>query len=241
MIVSGHQPNYLPWLGFFDKMMNSELFIIEDNVQFENRGYTNRNLIKQQTESKWLTVPVEDGDKRKPINEIKISSKGESDWARRHWLSIKYHYSNSPFWYKYKDFFEDAYERNWEFLIDINLHFINGIRNFLGIKTPMIFASSLNAEGHKSELVLAQCKAVGADIFFAGTGSRCYLNTSEFEKERLKIVFQDFKHPEYRQVHGEFIPNLSVIDFLFCCGGNLRSSEFYSNEKNQQICQAMIH
>jgi hypothetical protein len=233
MIVSGHQPNYLPWLGFFDKMNNADLFIIENMVQFENRGYTNRNLIKQQMESKWLTVPVEDGDKRKPINEIKISIKGESDWARRHWLSIKYHYFNAPFWYKYHDFFEDAYSRHWEYLIDINLHFINGIRNFLGIKTPMIFASSIKAAGHKSGLVLAQCKAVGADIFFAGTGSQSYLNMAEFEREGVKIVFQDFKHPVYQQVHGEFIPNLSVIDYLFCCGGNRCLPKLDFKTKNQ--------
>ena len=220
MIVSGHQPNYLPWLGFFDKMQRSNLFIIEDNVQFENRGFTNRVQIKQQSEPRWLTVPVEGGNKKKAINEIKISRKGELDWARRHWLSIKYHYSKAPFWDTYSSFFEDAYKRSWERLIDLNLHLINGLKSFFGIETPLIFASKLKAKGHKSDLILTQCKILNTPVFLAGAGSRDYIDVESFKEQNVTLLFQEFKHPIYKQVHGQFIPKLSAIDFLFCCGGN---------------------
>lgn len=217
--MSGHQPNYLPWLGFFDKMQQSNVFVIEDNVQFEVREFTNRNKIKEQKISKWLTVPVEDAKKRLLINQVKIARKAEPDWAKNHWLNIKYHYCKAPYWAKYSDFFEQTYSKDWALLVDLNLHLIKGIMGFLGINTPLIMASSLNVTGAKSDLVLAQCKAVGADVHLAGNGERGYLDVNKFEREGVKVVFQDFEYPVYRQVQGEFISNLSVVDYLFCTGG----------------------
>ena len=219
LIVAGHQPNYLPWLGFFDKMLNSDVLIIEDNIQYEKRGFTNRNKIKVQNQSVWFTVPVEHAGDRQLINQVRISNKAESDWKRRHWLNLKYHYCNAPSWGKYSDFFEETYSKDWTLLIDLNMHLIKGIMGFLGIDTPLIMASSIGVSGKKSELVLAQCKAVGANVHLAGTGAREYLDVKRFEEEGIKVVFQDFQHPIYQQPHGEFIPNLSVVDYLFCVGG----------------------
>jgi hypothetical protein len=218
MIMAGHQPNYLPWLGFFDKMRQSDIFVIEDNVQFETRGFTNRNKIKEQTVSKWLTVPIEHTGTRQLINQVKISHEAEEDWAKRHWLNLKYNYSKAPHWAKYRDFFEETYNKRWTLLIDLNMHLIKGIMGFLRINTPLIMASSLNATGKKSDLILAQCKAVGADVHLAGNGARGYLDVNKFAREGIKVVFQNFEHPVYRQLHGEFISNLSVVDCLFCTG-----------------------
>jgi len=219
MIMSGHQPNYLPWLGFFDKMRQSDIFVIQDNIQYGHRGYTNRNVIKNQKECQLLTVPVERGRNRQLISDVKIARNGGNDWAKRHWLSIKYNYCNAPYWSKYCDFFEDTYRKDWVFLIDLNMHLIKGIMGFLGISTPLVLASTLNVSGKKSDLVLAQCKAVHADIHLAGVGAKDYLEIEKFEQEGIKVVFQEFEPPIYQQLQGEFIPNLSVIDYLFCTGG----------------------
>jgi hypothetical protein len=219
MIMAGHQPNYLPWLGFFDKMRRSDVFVIEDNVQFEHKGFTNRNKIKEQKVSNWLTVPVEEAGKRHLINQIKIARDQQSGWRRNHWLNIKYHYSKAPYWAKYSDFLERTYNKDWILLIDINMHLIEGIMGFLGITTPLILGSSLNVIEKKSDLVLSQCKAVGADVHLAGQGAKGFLDVKKFERNGVKIVFQEFEYPEYRQLHGDFIPNLSVLDYLFCTGG----------------------
>jgi hypothetical protein len=219
MIASGHQPNYLPWLGFFDKMLSSDVFIIEDSVQFEQLGFTNRNKIKVGSESRWLTVPIVHVGEPQLINQVKISNNAEPDWAKRHWLTLKHHYYNAPFWKKYSDFFEQTYNRKWELLIDLNMHLIRGIMAFLDIDTPLVMASSFNVAGKKSDLVLAKCKYVGADVQLAGTGAKEYLDYKKFEQEGIKIKFQDFVHPIYKQPCGEFIPNLSVVDYLFCTGG----------------------
>ena len=220
MIVSGHQPNYLPWLGFFDKIRGSDIFIIEDNIQFEKQGFTNRNKIKTCDGVRWLSVPIKHVNRPLLINEVEISNEGEPNWALRHWLTLKHSYCKAPFWSDYCDFFKDAYEREWSMLIDLNMHLIRGITSFLKISTPIVLGSSLGVTGKKSELILAQCKAVGGNVQLAGIGGREYINTKRFEEEGIKVIFQNFQHPYYPQLHGKFACNLSVVDYLFCSGAN---------------------
>jgi len=219
MIVAGHQPNYLPWLGFFDKISRSDLFIIEDNLQYEHQGFTNRNKILTYDGVKWLSVPVEHANERMLINQVKIAQKGEPQWGSRHWLTLKHSYCKTPYWRDYNDFFEETYKHDWTMLIDLNLHLIKGIMGFLEIDTPLVLASSLDAKGKKSELIIAQCKTVGADVQLGGNGCKEYIDNKRFEKERIKLVFQDFVHPTYNQTCNGFVPNLSVVDYLFCTGG----------------------
>ncbi|MGD0994163.1 MAG: WbqC family protein [Candidatus Bathyarchaeia archaeon] len=219
MIVAGHQPNYLPWLGFFDKIRRSDLFIIEDNVQFERQGFTSRNKVMTADGVRWLSVPVEHVNKPLLINEIKIANKAEPQWESRHWLTLKYSYCKAPYWHDYCDFFEDTYQREWTLLIDLNMHLIKEIMHFLDIEKPLIMSSSLGAEGKKSELIIAQCKAVGANALLAGKGGKEYIDRKRFEEEGIKIIFQEFEYPTYTQTCARFVPNLSVLDYLFCTGG----------------------
>jgi len=219
VIVAGHQPNYLPWLGFFDKMRACDLFIIEDSVLLETKGFTNRNKIKSCQGSLWLTVPVNHVGQQIPINEVTIASKGKSNWAKQHYLSIKYSYSKAPYWLNYQSFFEQSYELKWMKFIDLSMNFINGIKNFFNIKTPLVMASTLKASGTKSDLILAQCKELGASTYISGIGAINYLDVKKFEDQGIKVVFQNFEHPVYQQLHGNFIPNLSAIDYLFNTDG----------------------
>lgn len=219
MIAAGHQPNYLPWLGFFDKMFQCDVFIILDDVQYEKQGFTNRNKVKTFQGIKWLTVPVKHVGHPLAVNEVQISNASEPDWAKRHWLTLKQNYCKAPFWEKYAVFFEDIYKKNWTKLFDLNMCLIRGIMRFLNIHTPLVLSSSLGVYAKKSEGALARCKAVGADTLFSGTGAKAYLNLEEFKREGIKVVFQDFQYPIYTQLHGDFAPNLSVVDYLFCTGG----------------------
>jgi hypothetical protein len=218
MIVAGHQPNYLPWLGFFDKIRCSDVFIIEDNVQYEQQGFTNRNKIKTTHGVKWLTVPVEHVGIPLLINEVKISKSAEPDWAKRHWFSLMHHYRKAPFWKDYCGFFEQTYAREWTMLIDLNLHLIKGIMEIFKIDTPLIMASSLGVFDGKSEAVLAKCKKVRADTLLCGRGAKDYIDLKRFDEEGVKVTFQDFHYPLYPQLYGEFKDELSVVDYLFCKG-----------------------
>ena len=219
MIVAGHQPNYLPWLGLFDKMVQCDVFVIEDNVQFERQGFQNRNRVKIRQGVVWLTVPVEHVGKGLPINEVRIANAAEPRWAERDWMTLKQNYHKAPFWEKFQGFFEQAYGKRWDLLIDLNMYLIKGIMGFLGIEKRLVMASSLGVSGKKGDLVLNQCKALGATVLLAGSGAREYLRPGDFEEKGMKVIFQDFKYPVYEQLHGAFVPDLSVIDYLFCSGG----------------------
>jgi hypothetical protein len=218
LIVAGHQPNYLPWLGFFDKIRQCDVFIIEDNVQYEQQGFTNRNKIKTEQGQRWLTVPIEHVGKRIPINEVRISSTAEPRWAERHWLTLKFNYCRAPFWNQYCDFFEETYKQKWTKLIDLNIHLIKGIMVFLKIDKPLVMASTLGVEGKKGESVIAKTKALGGTTQLSGQGAKEYLNPNRFVEEGIALKYQDFVYPTYQQLFGDFIPNLSVVDYLFCTG-----------------------
>jgi hypothetical protein len=209
LITAGHQPNYLPWLGFFDKMRSCDVFIIEDNVQYEQQGFTNRNRIKTQVGPKWLTVPIMHVGKPLLINEVKISNGTEPDWAKQHWLSLLHNYRRAPFWTQYSKFFEETYKQKWVMLLDLNLYLIRGIMQILDIKTPIVTSSSLGISENKSK---------GANIQLCGEGAKNYLNIEQFNECGLKVIYQNFSFPIYRQLYGHFIPNLSVVDYLFCVG-----------------------
>ncbi len=231
MIMGAHQPNYLPWLGFFDKMLQCDVFVISDSLQFERHDFQNRNRIKTPHGVRWLTVPVKhDGNGNlMPINEIEIANHHNLPGLKRHWETLRASYARSPYWKEHKDFFESTYQKEWTKLVDLNMHLIEGLRKFLGIDTPLVKASSLRATGQKNELIIAQCKELGADVYLSGLGAKSYLDVARFREEGIEVRFQDFQYPVYRQPHGEFVPNLSVVDYLFCTGGkrwrNLDSQE----------------
>jgi hypothetical protein len=219
LIATGHQPNYLPWLGFFDKMRRADLFIIEDNIQFERQGFTSRNRVMTQDGIRWLSVPIEHAKKPLFINEVKIANKSRPRWGRKHWATLKHSYCKTPYWDDFSGFFEATYEQEWIYLIDLNMHLIRGIMRFLNITKPLVLSSSLGVEGKKTELIIAQCKQVGADIQLAGDGGKKYINQKLFERAGIELVFQEFIPPLYPQTTTTYVSNLSVVDYLFCTGG----------------------
>jgi hypothetical protein len=219
MIVSAHQPNHLPYMGFFDKMIQSDLFIIQDNFQFERHDFQNRNRIKTSSGVQWLTVPVEHATREALINDIKIAKLIGKPWSVRHWNSLKNSYLKTLYWKDYSGFFQGTYQQEWTKLVDLNMHFIGLLMKLFKIETPLVMSSSLKAAGQKTERLLAQCKEVGASVYLSGIGGLNYLDVQRMEGEGIKVVFQDFQHPVYAQPYGDFVPNLSAVDYLFCAGG----------------------
>jgi hypothetical protein len=200
-------------------MAMCDVFVVEDDVQFERQGFRNRNRVKLVEGVKWLTVPVEHAGKDLPINEVRIANIAEPKWAERHWLTLQHNYKDAPFWEEFSEFFEEAYGKSWDLLIDLNMHLIKGIMGFLGIEKRLILSSALSCGGKKSELVLNQDQKLGATIHLAGAGAREYLDVESFRKAGITVVFQEFLYPVYEQLHGAFVPDLSVVDYLFCTGG----------------------
>jgi len=217
MILTAHQPVYLPWLGLFHKIALSDMFCIFDDVQYLPKDWNNRNRIKTNSGDLWLTVPVLTiGHREKPIREIEINR--TIDWRKKHWKTIMLAYKKAPYFSRYSDFFEDLYKREWDNLVKLNDYILLYLLDQFKIKVEIRRASDEKFEGEKSALVLNMCKKLGADVYIFGALGKDYAEVDKFEQARIKVNFQEYVHPEYPQLHGKFIPYMSVIDLLFNCG-----------------------
>ena len=217
MIVSIHQPNFLPWLGYFHKISESDIHVILDNVQFEKNSFTNRNRIKISSGCMWLTVPaLTKGRFGDNIDNILIDPKVK--WQEKMCKSIFLNYSRAPFFENYFGLLQQILKRPWEKLIDLNITLIKFLLGALKLESKLVYASTLKICEKKSDLVLAICKKLGATVYFSGALGKGYLVEKNFKDEGIKIVYQDYHHPVYRQLFGDFISHLSVIDILFNCG-----------------------
>lgn len=213
MIAAIHQPNYIPWLGYFYKIAKCDTFVVLDNVQLANRGFTNRNKVKSPTGELWLTLPVDSGVR---INEAKI--KNHIDWKSHHINVLNHNYKRAQYFSNYIDDLIQLYNMDWEYMCGLNVEIIKYILKKLGLERRVISASSLNVEGKSTELLLNICKEINADTYLSGVGGKKYLEESRFQQEGINLAYSHFQHPVYRQLWGDFIPNLSVLDLLFNCG-----------------------
>jgi hypothetical protein len=217
MILTAHQPVYLPWLGLFHKIALSDAFCYFDDVQYLKKDWNNRNKIKTSHGEIWLTVPVlTKGHRKKKIREIEINN--SINWQRKHWKSIYLGYKKAPFFSKYSDFFEDVYKKEWLYLTDLNEYMLKYLLKELGISIKYYKASKLNFEGYKSALVLDMCKRLGANLYIFGALGRDYVDVDIFNRNGVNVYFQDYRHPTYSQLGGDFISHLSIIDLLFNIG-----------------------
>lgn len=216
MIVSIHQPQYIPWLGYFDKIASSDVFVFLDNVQFKKNEWQNRNRIKTVEAWQWLTVPVIHRYTQK-ICEVKINN--TIQWGKKHYNALVTNYSKTPFFKDYLPFLEKTYAQDWKHLADINIHFIRFLAEALGLsETKFTLASDYETREDRTGRLVDLCKQLGGDIYLSGRDGAKYLNLKEFAEEGLEVRFQDYIHPYYPQLFGDFKPFLSIIDLLCNCG-----------------------
>lgn len=218
MILAGHQPNYLPYLGFFHKLALCDLFVLVDNVQFVKRGpfgWINRNKIRTPEGEQWLTVPVlVKGKFLQKIMETKINT--ELPWGRKHWRSLLTNYGKAPHFSRYADFFEETLTRKrWENFSELSEFIILRLMEFFKIHKPVKKSSQLGAEGKGDDLILDLCRRAGADTYLHGKHGRDYADEEKFQRAGIKSLHQEFEHPVYHQRFSPFIPNLSAVDLLF--------------------------
>lgn len=217
MILTAHQPVYLPWLGLFHKIALADSFVSFNQVQYLPKDWNNRNRIKTQQGPIWLTVPVlRKGYLEKTISMIEVNN--NESWRRKHWRSILSNYRSAPYFAKYADFFEDVYQREWRLLTDLDEYMLRWFLDTLGLRVEFRSASDFDFQGEKSSLVLDMCRQLGAETYIFGALGRAYANLKEFEEASVRVVFQNYLHPEYLQQFGPFISNLSILDLLFNCG-----------------------
>jgi len=220
MIVGIHQPNYLPYLGFFDKMAKSDIFVIYDDAQFNKSDFQHRNRIRIYHGWKWLTVPVE--KKRIPINEVKIRNEVKTwkgvKWSDAHFRDIHDNYKDAPYYSVYADELIRIYKRTYEKLVDLNMELIRFLMKAFDIDVEIVFSSDLGFTSKSTQKLVEIVEALGGDVYLSGPKGKDYLDVSLFKRKGIKVVFQDFKHPVYKQRYEGFVPNMAAIDALFNVG-----------------------
>lgn len=212
MVITIHQPAYLPWLGYFDKIFKSDIYVFLDTVQIEKNSYTNRNRIKNANGATWLTVPLHlKGHMSNVISEIRIDN--SQSWQNRHLKSIYNSYRRSPYFDNVYPKLEILYQKKYEFFSELAYQHLIFWLDELKIDTKIKKASEILMEGKGSALLLELCLELGATRYVSGELGKNYLDERAFAEKSIQVDYQNYHHPQYPQLYGAFLPNLSIVDF----------------------------
>ncbi len=214
MILSAHQPAYLPWLGYFDKIARADVFVYLDTVQFEKGSFIYRNQIKAPHGVIWLTIPIK---KKGYMNgSLRTTEINESlPWRTKHLKLIEVHYRKAPHFDEFYPKIEALLSIPESNLADYCYHQLRFWLDELGIDTRVVRSSELPVSSAKSDLNLDLCQFFGAQQYLSGAQGRAYLIEKDFSNAGIEIEYQDFQSPIYPQLWGTFVPNMSVVDLLF--------------------------
>ncbi len=213
-----HQPQYLPWLHYFIKIKECDIFVLLDTVDYQKNGIQNRNQIKTNNGKTWLTVPVVNKLGQK-IKDVSISN--INDWKKKHRMTLDQFYNKSEFYKNYKHEIDEIYLTQWGSLSELNIKFIIKMLKWLNINTPIYRSSDLKVYGQSTELIINICNEFNAKQYISGLGGKNYLDENFFAKNNIKLNYlKNKKIAEYRQSYSDkgFINDLSALDIIFNCG-----------------------
>jgi len=215
MLVTIHQPNYMPWAGFFHKWLISDGFIVLDTVQYHKNEWQNRNRIKTANGAQWITVPV---SYRMPqtIQEVGIA---KPNWARKQVSAIEQAYAKAPYLDDYWPELKAVLSKPWEQVAELNIKLIQTLGEMLDCSAPLHLASKMETTStDPTGRLISLCQELNGDGYLSGREGRGYLEAERFSDAGIDLWFQEVEAPNYPQLHGEFISHLSVIDMLFNLG-----------------------
>lgn len=216
MRVAIHQPQFLPWLGYLDKIDRADCFVLLDSVQFKKNEWQNRNRIRTADGWQWVTVPVLH-DFGQHIKDVRINDK--VDWRAKHLKALENHYAHAAHREPALGGLRALYGRSWDGLSALNIAVLRWLLGEFGIKTPLRLSSDMRLPEDPTERLIEICRAVGATSYLAGAGASDYMDFGKFERAGIPVEVQEFRHPVYRQCYEPFVPGLSAIDLLLTCGG----------------------
>lgn len=237
IVVSGHQPAYLPWLGLLHKASLADVFIFMDDVQFIERDFIHRNrILDPNGHVHWLTVPIEkNGASKLCIKDISIR-RSSGEWQKKHWKLLQLCYSHTPFFYEYGPFFEWFYcDCHWVNLAEMNWILLKQFFHWFGIKTHLIRGSEEHFTEKKSRLVMEHGLRFHADIVVTGEFGEKYINYEEFLDLGIKVVHQHYIQHEYPQGSNTWNGFLSSVDMLFRLGPASSQTAFANNLTRDEL------
>jgi len=221
-ILVAHQPECLPWLGFFAKASMGDLYLLFDSLQFVKEHWHNRNKIRIHNNTQWVSIPVLNKSKQQKINEVRIDN--TKNWKKKHLNAFKLNYQKSLFFDEIYSEIELLYKNEYEYLLEFNEAFIRYGFDKFNINIPIIKSSQLEKEGYqlngkKTDLILNLCDITKTDAFVFGNGGHEYVDKNKLNNSEIEFIFQDYKHPTYNQSQkGNFYSHMSFLDLLFNYG-----------------------
>ncbi len=237
MIVCIMQPTYLPWIGYFDLIDQSDTFVVLDTVALSRQSWQQRNRIATAQGPLWLTVPVQ-RQPDQPIAEVTIDN--ARPWRRKHWASLEMNYRRAPFWPEYSPALRRVYDREWTSLADLNLELIQLLCTLAGIPGDFILASALGplAGGRDGRLVEI-CRHFGADTYLSPLGALAYLEADTgFADAGIDLTFQNYRHPTYPQPWTPFQDHVSFVDALMNIGPEAAAVMRDGRRRSHTLAQA---
>lgn len=214
-----HQPDFLPYLGFFQRLLVADVFVVLDTAQFvdgTSQSWMHRDKIKTPQGEKWLSLSIKKPPRDTAIRDVMLSD--AVDWRTGNLNLLQANYRKAPCFREIFPFVEQLYAFECERMMDFNLKSIEMLLALFDIKVPMVFASELDVQGRKNDLLVDILKKTAATHYLSGVGARAYFDPAPFMEANIEVVWQNFTHPIYPQLHGDFVPYLSSIDMLFNCG-----------------------
>lgn len=219
MKVCIHQPNYLPYIGFFNKIKNTDVYVLLDVAQYVKNRFDNKNRIRTKEGSMYLTIPLLSKDcYLKRLYEVK--SPPENKWKKKHWKSIEAHYAKADYFDSYKDSLKRIYETDFTKLVDFNEAIIRFLIKEFKLETTVIKSTDLDIDVNlnSTDLLINILKEVGASIYLSGISGKKYIDEGKFKASNIWLEYQHFVHPVYKQRFDGFVKNMAAIDLLFNVG-----------------------
>lgn len=212
-----HQPDFAPWLGFFDRLLDADVFVVLDDAQFLRRGWHHRDKIKTRQGADWLTLSVQKTGRETTIDRVMLWPERES-WVPDCLNLIAANYRGAAHFGAVFPRIHALFEKPFARLIEINFAFLEFAYEMLDLRPRVRFASELSVTAARSHRLVDLVKAVGGTRYLTGTGSLDYLDFDLFRARGIEIDVQKFAHPVYPQLHGDFVPGLSCLDLFLNCG-----------------------
>jgi len=218
--IAIHQPNYLPWMGYFYKIYQSDVFVFLDDVQFSNKGMHNYTYLKTPNGSLRLKYPVNQsfGDN---INQV--STKDQMNWKKKHLDTITANYKRAPHFEEVFEYYRNILQEDYKDIVELNTAFIKLFANKLGITTQFICSSELNITSNRTEKIIDICKALDGNIYYSGTGAKAYQKNEDFDLQGVELRYSVFKPVEYPQLWKDFQSNVSALDYMMNCGYDFKT------------------
>ena len=225
------QPNYIPWRGYFDFIDDVDLFVFYDDVAYTRRDWRNRNKIKTQQGTAWLSVPV---TFHQPDQQLICESRIDEThpWRDKHINLIQQNYRQAPFFDVYCEEFFEQLNRPAETIADLDVRLTLWLMAKLEIDTPVQLSSELEVEGTKTDRLINVLQKVGATSYLSGPAAKSYIEREKFEKASIALEYKMYNYDSYPQLWGNFEGAVTVLDLLFNCGEN-SSRHLKSKQDNE--------